>query len=545
MNKLIWTFLMVAITFYFGHAQNMTDLDYEVSWGNSYKSPRSSEIIKILAPSKEGFYAIRMRSESLNTSDEGSQKIFVEQYEPDMNLKRSEEISLKFKGKKRNYIDVIKLNNKLYLLTAFTNKKQAKTYLFSQELSLKTFSPKNKLFKIGEVSNKSHYGRGSFDYHISKDSSKLLVFNEINDGKERSSYQITVYDQNFEELWSKSTRLPFGDKHFEIEKYKVSKQADVFMLGKLYTSRKSILSRKSNYEYVVLSILNNGSDELKYHFSLEDKFITDMSLALDDENNLICAGFYSERNEIGVKGSFFFHLNNNSEEVSNKRISPFDVQLIAQGMSKRKQKRALEDASDDGEHKYEMQNYTIDNLILRSDGGALMIAEQFYAYQQNDRDFAPYFGPASLNPIYSRNTMNTNINTYYYYNDILVVNIRPDGSVEWASRIPKLQESVNDGGYYSSYVQSVNRDKIHFIFNDNPKNLDPEENKIRGYNGRNSVVSIATVYKDGSVDRSPLFLNKTENIITRPKICHQAGSRELILYGESRRNFKFGLLHFK
>lgn len=59
------------------------------------------------------------------------------------------------------------------------------------------------------------------------------------------------------------------------------------------------------------------------------------------------------------------------------------------------------------------------------------------------------------------------VNYYYYYNDILVINIKFIGEIEWVSCIFKWQEIVNDGGYYFFYVMVIVWDCFYFIFNDN------------------------------------------------------------------------------
>jgi hypothetical protein len=171
---------------------------------------------------------------------------------------------------------------------------------------------------------------------------------------------------------------------------------------------------------------------------------------------------------------------------------------------------------------------------MRTDGGAVLVAEQYYVYEQS---------------YYSYWDRSTRFNYFYHYNDILIINIKPTGEVEWASRIPKRQETMNDGGYYSSYAMATVKDRFYFIYNDNPRNFDPQvQNGNRrnrfNYNGRYSVVSLSEVRIDGSVRTMPLFTNRDADVITRPKICRQSGSRNMLVYGERGRNFRFANLAF-
>jgi hypothetical protein len=106
--------------------------------------------------------------------------------------------------------------------------------------------------------------------------------------------------------------------------------------------------------------------------------------------------------------------------------------------------------------------------------------------------------------------------------------------------------SRNDGGIYSSYAMSIVADKLFFIYNEDPRNLDPNRKKTFSESpDKSSVVVLAEVNKEGQVKRAPLFQNKEEGIVTRPKICRQIGRKEMAIYGESGRAYRFGTLTFE
>ena len=140
---------------------------------------------------------------------------------------------------------------------------------------------------------------------------------------------------------------------------------------------------------------------------------------------------------------------------------------------------------------------------------------------------------------------------YYHYNDIIVVSVGPDGQIEWATKIPKRQTSVNDYGYWSSYAMMIVEDKLHFIFNDTRKNLDiPKQGKYYNFSVRdkNGVVMLATVDSEGNVERRPLIANAEITAIVRPKLCQQVNSRQMLLYAKYFKGFgrgsQFGLVTF-
>jgi hypothetical protein len=105
---------------------------------------------------------------------------------------------------------------------------------------------------------------------------------------------------------------------------------------------------------------------------------------------------------------------------------------------------------------------------------------------------------------------------------------------------------MNDQGIFSSYAMATVRDRFYFIYNDNMRNITSEGDRDRRYNlnSRNAVVAITEVRKDGAQTTFPLFANNDADIITRPKVCRQTGSRRMLVYGERGRNFRFARLEF-
>jgi hypothetical protein len=187
---------------------------------------------------------------------------------------------------------------------------------------------------------------------------------------------------------------------------------------------------------------------------------------------------------------------------------------------------------------------------LRSDGGVLLVAEQFFIDERfnNMNNFgsavySPWYNPWN-NP-YSWNNRSAQRSEFYFnYNDILVVNIAPDGNIDWASRIPKRQISVNDGGLFSSYTMSTVQDKLYFMYNEDPRNLTTKKMSAETPDG-NSIVVLAEVSQDGSVRKQPFFNNRETGVIMRPKICRQIGKREMLVYSEKNGKFRFAEIAFE
>ncbi|MBV6653970.1 MAG: hypothetical protein KI786_09465 [Mameliella sp.] len=526
-NKICYLLLLVVFCWTSGVAQQ-DRIPGEISWGPDITEPSRSSITKVVEVSSNDYYVLRERQPSAIARGE----VFIEQYDNQQRLKRSVELPLKYKQKWRSFEDLVKIGNNFYFFTSFNNEAQKKNYLFYQKLNSK-LQPERNLSKIAEIPAANRARTGAFNLLLSQDSSKVLLYSQLdNKRKEPERFAIRVFDNQMQELWSKNIRLPYSEQQFSVEDYRVDKDGNVYLLCIQYLDDSSQAVRRglANYQYVILSYTDNGERKQEYRLAVKDKFITDMTFRIGNEGDLICAGFFSERGTNSIKGTCFFRVNPETEEVFNVSLQEFDFEFRTAFMRGSQQRRAERaEQSGNTNQEAELSRFALNDLILRSDGGAVIVAEQFFVFQ---RTYRLWDGTLQFDE-------------FYNYNDIIVVNIRPDGSMEWSVRIPKRQETVNDGGYYSSYSMAVVRDRLYFIFNDNSRNYTSQnDNNLYNFNGRNSIITLAEIRKGGELEMYPLFNNRDAGIITRPKICKQTGSRKMIVYGERGRSYRLGLLQF-
>jgi hypothetical protein len=388
---------------------------------------------------------------------------------------------------------------------------------------------------------------------VSRDSSKVLVYYDTpHQGNTGEKFGLSVYDNKLNPLWSKELELPFRDRLYTVERYKVDNDGTAYLLGLVYKGQvRAKRQGRPNYEYHLLAYTKDD-EYVQYLLSLKDKFITDMQFEISRNGNIICAGFYSDFSTTSVKGTFYLVIDSKTQEVKHEYYEEFNPSFLADFMS---EKRA-----DKGR---ELTRYNLNQLEIRRDGGVVLVAEQFFAKELNDYNDYRYGNPYGAPFYYSRYYysmwrypyryygypyMNNEREVQYNYNDIIVINIDPDGSVQWAKRIPKRQRSKNDGGRHSSYAMSVSSGKMFFVFNDNPKNLNKRSSDQRIHNftkGKESVVVLVTLDGNGEVKKEPLFQVKDTKTITKPKVCEQISWDQMIIYSEKNRKANFARLTFQ
>jgi hypothetical protein len=65
----------------------------------------------------------------------------------------------------------------------------------------------------------------------------------------------------------------------------------------------------------------------------------------------------------------------------------------------------------------------------------------------------------------------------YYYDELIVISVHPDGETHWKSILHKKQYSQDDNGIYSSYFLFKTPGNLRFLFNDEIR----QENTVSEY----------------------------------------------------------------
>jgi hypothetical protein len=216
--------------------------------------------------------------------------------------------------------------------------------------------------------------------------------------------------------------------------------------------------------------INSTTHEAKItEVHLGDLVATDLHIAVDNlYSDLALSGLFSEKSSGKSKGIFLVKIGLNDGQVQLRTVL-FDEMLLQSIYGK-------EVSTNKG-----VSNFAIQDIVLRQDGGALLIAEMAKEYSRRPnmpgrRDFG-----------YPRGGW-----VDYYYEDLIVLSLHPDGSEHWNTVLHKKQYSQDDDAMYSSYFLFKTPEKLRLIFNDEIR----QENMVseyiirgNGYYHRQSVFS--------------------------------------------------------
>ncbi|MEO8733025.1 MAG: hypothetical protein ABI373_01705, partial [Flavobacteriales bacterium] len=414
------------------HAQTKTD-KADVSWGPDQDMKKDGAFNYVIDDDGDAVYQLMSRKRDL----------FIQRMDLSLHVEYQKQLDLLLDKKKLSLEKILVTQGNVVVFASFYDKKLDENQLYTETYDQKDFAPVKRLTKIARIPAEKASKSGSFDVEISPDKSKVLVYiAKPNEKDEDRKFELQVFDNDMQQLWSKEITMPYPSDEFSMDQVEVDNDGSVVGLGKKYAEKQEAKELKragqATYEHHLLVLTKDDDAPQDFPITVQGKFFQDMTLKMGTTGNIICGGLFSNKGTWSIRGTFFLSLDRQTKKIVHESYKDFSDNFITQYMTDKEAKKASKKADKKGED-LELPDYDLHEIILKKDGGAVMVAEQYSTYVT----------------CYTDSKGNSRCVTNYVYNDIIVVNIDAEGNIEWASKVPKRQLSVNDGGMYSSYALEV------------------------------------------------------------------------------------------
>jgi hypothetical protein len=267
----------------------------------------------------------------------------------------------------------------------------------------------------------------------------------------------------------------------------------------------TISGRASGREYYnQLTIVTKPSlaDSFAIHnIDLKGKYTDDMHVKIDNINKhyILNSFFYDEKrgNTQGIYAGIW-------DKQTNSLLSNL---FVAIGDSIRIVLRKS------GNKKEALNNFAIRNLIVKKDGGYLLMAEDYYIQQSSGNGMSPWgFGYSPFNPAGYNNIQTTT----YHYNNVFVISIDKSGNPEWNNIISKNQSAYNSENALSYTIFNTGGE-IHLLFNELEKR-GPAKLSDKSITANGDINTNAAINPLNNMDYE--FL---------PRFGKQVGSKQIII----------------
>ncbi len=314
---------------------------------------------------------------------------------------------------------------------------------------------------------------------------------------------LIITDSSFSLIKEKSLQIPYGEKKFSTEEIALSDNGDFCLIG--IRSMKIDGSKRRRSEDFLMYSCTVADTSFRQHVLGDSSIeVTSASISFDNLNSrLLCSGFYADNKTSTGAGIVYGYIEMKKPDKFHFFSTSIDNQTQMKILGERFRG-----------HDIGIINYPIQKLILRNDGGVVLIAEAFYS---TDYSYYDYFSQS-----YTRSIE-------YHYNNIVAVSINSDGSIHWLNVIRKNQTSTDDGGSFSSFCPVVTDKSFIMIYNSDIS--------------RSSDIITATVSANGEQNETSA-IKTSNNLLLYSRSGKQISENEVIVPCISRKKLMLAKITF-
>lgn len=409
---------------------------------------------------------------------------YIQAFDEELHVKWEREINL---GEhKSDIIGIVARQDRFHLIYGFHWKGDYYLYdrSYSHDLSLLD------TMVIGKLENS--YVTPLFQMNESEDETKVAISWEIG-----NSLNVVGYDlANHEITMTHEIKFTGTNPIRDFSNMLVSNAGEFYLIADPDRSAQKKLGLE-----VYCSV--PGADKVMHEtVSLGDAVVYDFYPVFDNvHDHLVITGLYSDKNTTRALGFYYITY---TAAGFKANLLPFDETLLSDVNGKNvSQSKGLSD-------------FNVRKVALQQDGGAVIIAEM-------NREFSRR---SSL-------PMQSSPGSYahggwvdYYYEDLILFAVHPDGTEHWKDVLRKRQYSQDDDAIYSSFFLFKTPTRLRFLFNDEIK----QENTVGGYE----------VTGNGHIERKTVFNTDYQRLKLRFKDGMQLAYNECVV--PSERNGRLSLV---
>ncbi|HXL54732.1 MAG TPA: hypothetical protein VN958_00655, partial [Chitinophagaceae bacterium] len=365
----------------------------------------------------------------------------------------------------------------------------------------------------------------------SDDKQKIMVFKVNSKNPDINILTTSLFDANLNLINKTRIGIPLDSRNEFLTEFTLDND------GELVFAKPSGTSQNDNISEVKLITKEANSDTISfYDLTIPKIYLDDIRIKVDNINKrYLITSFYSKTkrgNIDGLYGILWDKVNAGEINTSNTMFS----------------EEMRTDAKSEGSVKSAFNDFFIQNILVRKDGGFAIASESAYSSSRgiyNNRwDY--YSGSPFLSPYNYYNYWNTPLYSSYYYpwwrwggtpaqinryfaDNIAIMSFDSTGNLQWTNIIHKSQyDDYTDN--FIGYGTLNSGEQIHFLFNQSEK--------------RALLLTDQTLTPDGQINRSPTLHNLDKDFQFMPRYGRQVSSHELIVPCQYRNFICFARIEF-
>ncbi|MDR3715252.1 MAG: hypothetical protein P4L51_20765 [Puia sp.] len=345
---------------------------------------------------------------------------------------------------------------------------------------------------------------------VSEDKQKILVF-KINSKNPRNFLFTTfLFDSGLKLIDRHRMPLAMEERNELFTDFLVDNEgAMVFGRflrsgGNDYVSRVAIVTHPATADSFDVKDIGAG-----------DRLLDEIRMKVDNNNHrYILSGFYYKQKRGNIEGLYSVVWDKNSDSRFKENLYVFSDELRAAAKSS------------DSNVKMAFNDFFIKHIIIKRDGGYLVVAESLYTtsrgsmfnrwdYMGNPMGpgygyYSPYYSPY-YNP-WNRGYMGNAVR--YHAENILILSFDKEGNLAWSNIVPKSQFDDDSENQISHQLMNTGGE-LHFLYNQ--------------YERRNLLLNDQSIAPDGKLTRYPTLRNLDKGYDFMPRYGKQVSSTQTII----------------
>ena len=398
---------------------------------------------------------------------------------------------LELDKKKPQPIDVIGFDDHFYVLYRFKQKGEhlVKVHKYNAAANLvdsTTVTSYGKRFTVPDP-----------DLIISENKETVLLFST----EFYSKLEFTAFSlRDMKVLWEETCAPKDLDNGYHLQQIVLNNAGAMHMI----ITRENERLKKDKPHYFDIWSRYPGQDQVvTTKVELEGKLTYDVYFQPDNLNNtLVAGGLYSDKNKARTQGYYLLKIPNGQPDNQQLNFYEFEEAFMEELVEKKsKTTKGLFDIE-------------VQDLAIRRDGGVLIIGEQ---RKELDRRATNY-----ISPYYSNDQVQ--VAADYFYEDLFIFSIHPNGEKHWEKILHKKQFSQGDDAAFSSFFMAKTPKQLRLVYNDEVRN--------------EGIVSEYLVQGSGKTDRKSVLNTEDQDLKLRLKESLQVSHNEIIVPSELKSKLK-------
>lgn len=384
-----------------------------------------------------------------------------------------------------DFVTVIGEHILVFMSEFFPKEKVIKTFYYAYDLEGNQLADQALL----SVYPNQREQKVDLQYVLSPNKRRLLCYKNLQNRQEAEKILYFLFDDEGDLVSNGEVDIRYPDERFRVRSLRVSNLGNIYILGQFFVSNR--VRNPDDFRYLIVKHeLAAQTESFEIPVDIGNRFISNLAFRLDREENIYLAGFYSNEREDQLAGTLFQKISPQGELLIES-AQPFSPRFLSNYLSSGQIDRGRE-----------LRNFQMnpeDGIILRSDGGVLMLAEKFYITYQTYRD---YYGMPVDREV-------------FHFDDVILTSIDGSGQIEWQAIVEKRQQSEQPASL--SFFNAIGPSGIYLFYEYKPRGA--------AFNVYYNRIGI-----NGSVDRrKPLFPNYRYGNEYYPRFSEQISNDEAIM----------------